>query len=177
MNFDKAVQGALDTLTLGKEGRKKDKFLFTHIDFFSEKKTALESLGLSWKQRIAFAAISALTGIFFFFRALTSVLTLAYRPEVFGFNYAAFAFFCVLMVCFFGGFKTFVTNAVSREMALYSVIFAANSALLLVGRKLPYVVNLPLTVGEIITFFLFSYNYFRKKFKMGMRGLKTFSLF
>lgn len=176
MNIGKAVQGTLEGFKFNKESRKERELPFTYTDFFAEKQTVLENLGLSWRQRVGCIAVCGVLAFFFFFKALTSLITFFFKPEQFGRNYVMFCLFSVVMVGFFSGFKTFGKNVAARDMLPYSVVFFGNSAVVLVYQRWSYLIKVPITVLEIVAFTLFSYAYFTRKFSMGVKGLASFSL-
>lgn len=180
MKFDKAtMQGALDTFKLAKDFKKgKDILPFTYADFFAEKNNVLENLGLSWKQRIGCMLVSLVLSVFFFFRALMSLISLPITPEVFGWNFSMFSLFVLSILGFFGGFKTFFKNTFSREMVFYSASYLSCTFLSLISKRFIYLVKLPISLVEVVAFMLFIYAYGRKKFKSGIRGIgSTLSIF
>lgn len=179
MNFDKTMQGALDTFKLAKDFKKgKDILPFTYADFFAEKNNLLESFGLTWKQRIGCMLVSLVLSMFFFFRALMSLISLPITPEVFAWNFSMFSIFIVLILGFFGGFKTFFKNAASRDMVIFTTAYIGTTFLSLISKRLIYLIKLPISLIEVAAFMLFMYAYSRKKFKSGIRGLgSTLSIF
>ncbi|KAI5149844.1 hypothetical protein NEAUS04_1884 [Nematocida ausubeli] len=179
MNFDKTMQGALDTFKLAKDFKKgRDILPFTYADFFAEKNTLLENLGLSWKQRIGCMLISAVLSMFFFFRSLMSLFSLPITPEVFGWNFTMFSIFILSTLCFFSGFKTFFKNTLSREMVAYTGAYVTTAVATLICKRWIYFIRLTCTLSMVVAFLLFIYAYSTKKFKSGMRGLgSTLSIF
>ncbi|KAI5185907.1 hypothetical protein NEHOM01_1157 [Nematocida homosporus] len=178
MNFDKAVQGALDTLKLGKDFKKKNELPFTYTDFFAEKSSVLETLGLSWRQRAGCILVCLVLSFFCFTKALMSTLSFLGSPESVVFYYALCGFFSLIALGFFSGFKTVCKNAFSKEMVVYTTVLLANSILLTISSKSwNYFIRMFISVVELIGFFLFSYTYFALKLKMGMRGISAFSMF
>ncbi|KAI5171055.1 hypothetical protein NEFER03_0457 [Nematocida sp. LUAm3] len=177
MNFDKAVQGALDTLKLGKEFKKGRDLPLTYSDFFSEKSSYLDTLGLSWRQRAGCILVCFVLSCYFFIRCIMSIITSIFSPEVFGWYYTMCCIFLFVALCFFSGFKTVVKNSVSRDIVVYSTIVLVNSLTVLIYRNWDYFIRAPVTVMEVISVSLFCYAYTTRKFKMGMKGLTPFSVF
>ncbi|KAI5191012.1 hypothetical protein NECID01_1242 [Nematocida sp. AWRm77] len=176
MNIGNAMQ-ALEGFKFNKESKKERELPFTYTDFFAEKKTVFENLGLSWRQRVGCIAVCGVLAFFFFFRALTNIIYFFYKPEKFGQNYMLFCMFSVVMMGFFSGFKTFAKNITSKDMLPYSTVFFINSFVVMVYHEWMAIIRLPVTILEIIAFSLFTYAYLTRKFSMGVKGLATFSLF
>ncbi|KAH9387047.1 uncharacterized protein NEMAJ01_1943 [Nematocida major] len=179
MNFDKTMQGALDTFKLAKDFKKgKDILPFTYADFFAEKNNLLENLGLSWKQRIGCMLISSVLSMFFFFRTLMSLLSVVFYPETLGWNYSMFSIFLLCALCFFSGFKTFFKNTFSREIAGYAVAYTVATVCTLLCKGWPRFVRYPVVLFDVSAFILFIYAYSTQKLKSGIRGIgSTLSIF
>ncbi|OAG28975.1 hypothetical protein NEDG_01114 [Nematocida displodere] len=178
MNLDKTIQGALDTLKLGKESRKGRELPFTYTDFFAEKNTRFETLNLTWRTRMWCAASCLVLSFFFLFNSLMKLIALPVAPQTFVFSFTLFSLFLVAMLGFFGGFKTFLTNACSREMLPYSVCFMGNSALSLMCKHWGYLVQLSITLLQLMFFTAFFYKYITRKLSLGAsRTLSALSLF
>ncbi|KAI5131651.1 hypothetical protein NEPAR06_2304 [Nematocida parisii] len=167
------MQGALDTLKLAKTFKRRGTDLLpsTYTDFWAEKNSLLENLGLSWRQRIGCIFISVILSFFFFFRSLMSIISFPITPESFGWNFAMFSVFILSSLCFFSGFKTFFKNILSSDMVIYSGLYVISTILTVVCKRWSYIIRLPISISIIITFLLFVYTYSTKKFKSGIRGI------
>ncbi|KAI5190965.1 hypothetical protein NEMIN01_1298 [Nematocida minor] len=178
MNFNKTMQGALDTLKLAKDFKKREEVLpFTYADFFAEKSSLLETLGLSRKQKAGCMLISAVLSMFFFFRAVMSLISLPITPEAFGWNFSMFSIFVLVILSFFSGFKTFFKNIFAKDMLVYSIAYLASTFAVMICRSWMYILRLPITLIELAAFVFFMYAYSTKKFKSGLRGLGSMLYF
>lgn len=177
MNFDKAVQGALDTLKFGKDMKRGKELPFTYTDFFAEKSSIIETLGLSWRQRLGCVVVSGILSFFFLAYSIIDLWEFIFRPEKFGWHYAMFCIFSIIAVGFLSGFKTLFLNAFSKEMVAYTTFLIANTALIFLCKNWSLFVKVPISLLEVCIFLLFIYTYFTFKFRMGLKGLSSFSIF
>lgn len=182
MSFDKAVQGAIETLKMNKTKNKglpttyKDSRFYT--DFFAEKSPYLDHLGLSWRQRMGCAAISFVFMAFFLFSSLTQIIRIPFSPEAFGRPFTLCSFSFVATLCFFSGFRTVFKNSTASDMLPYSASYVTNSVLVLLCRNWLHPIRLAVSLFELLVFLGFVYAYLTRKFKLGAaRTLSAISFF
>ncbi|KAI5179682.1 hypothetical protein NEOKW01_0145 [Nematocida sp. AWRm80] len=175
MNFDTAMQGAINTLKRGKGITKTKELPFTYTDFFAEKSNTLDHLGLSWRQRLACATITCILSMYFIFKTLFSLITFIIRPESFFKYFDLFILSVLLIFSFLNGFKTFFLNSVSKEMIIYSAVVYFNLGMLFFVSKMYYILKVVLSIVQICMFSLFIYTYMKKKFKLSLKGLGIFN--
>lgn len=97
--------------------------------FFKEKKLDLDTLGLSYSQRIMLFVLSVIIASFLFFIALTQLLTAILNPSKFLMPYLLANIIIFNAPGLIFGFKSYYKNVYKKERGLYTCTYVISTVM------------------------------------------------